>query len=187
MASLPLISHHRGPCRLLILTPVRGRPRESCMPEIGTYSLRGGRRPSARARLLRPDWPAERDHDQAWEASANEGCRSAEMKEPKNCEPTALARTKGAGCKRNSSAPAQGEVFSLDIPSPETYPAELWIKQSGFRPLLIGNRVGPLSCVRTGAVGSDNSVRSTLLLCRHTVDRTSTSDRRVGRVDGPWR
>src|ERR1035438_1778891 len=76
---------------------------------------------------------------------------------------------------------------SHSLPSPETYSAELWIKQSGFRPLLIGNRVGPLSCVRTGAVGSDNSVRSTLLLCRHTVDRTSTSDRRVGRVDGPWR
>jgi hypothetical protein len=87
-----------------------------------------------------------------------------------------------------SSAPDEGGVFSLDIPSLQKLtPQILWIKQSGLRPRLTGNRVGPPSCVRTGAVGGDTSARSTLLLCRHIVDRTSTSDRRVGRADGPWR
>jgi hypothetical protein len=70
--------------------------------------------------------------------------------------------------------------------SPETYlPRIHWIKRSGLRAPLIGNRVGPLSCVRTGVVGFYTSARSSLLLCRHIVDRTSTSDRRVGRADGP--
>src|SRR5882672_9573762 len=60
------------------------------------------------------------------------------------------------------------------------------IKRPGLRPPLIGNRVGPLSCVRTGAVGFYISARSSFLLCRYIVDRTSTFDRRVGRADGPW-
>src|SRR5271166_6014070 len=33
-----------------------------------------------------------------------------------HCRTPALGRMKGAGCQRTTAAPAQGEVFSLDIP-----------------------------------------------------------------------
>src|ERR1017187_370236 len=60
---------------------------------------------------------------------------------------------KGLDVRELFSPSAEGGVFSLDIPSPETYPAELWIKQSGFRPLLFGTQFGRLFSEELGLVG----------------------------------
>ena len=56
---------------------------------------------------------------------------------------------RGLEVKLLLSTSGRGRNIFLDFPSPETYLSRIqWIKQSGLRPPLTGNRVGPLSCVR---------------------------------------